>query len=113
MHVGDDRLQFRIGVDILIELEVVPAFDEVAQPLAVGDDHLIFLLARGERGGDALIEAAPGNEVDDQLHIVAGLRFVGPVELFLHEAGRQPIGRRHVDDDVLGAGGRRRKQAPQ
>jgi len=86
------------------------ALDEVAEPLAVGDDHLIFLLARRERRGDALIEAPPGNEVDDQLHVVARLGLVGLVELFLHEARRQPVGRRHIDDDVLGAGGGRRKR---
>ena len=106
MHVGHDGLQFRVRVDIFVELEIMSALDKIAQPLAVGDDHLVFFLARGQRRGDALIEARPRNEIDDELDGVARLGLVGFVKLFLHEAGRQPVGCRHVDDDVLGAGRR-------
>ena len=37
-----------VGVDELVDLHVVAALDERAEPLAVGDHHLVLLLARGE-----------------------------------------------------------------
>ena len=69
VQILHDRRQFRIILHILGQIHVVTALDERAEPLTVGDDHLIFLLTGGERGGDALVKARPGNEV----HVEGGV----------------------------------------
>ena len=104
MQVREHRLQARVGVDELVDLHVVAALDVGAQPLAVADGHLVLLLARGQRGREPRVVVGPRDEVDHELHGVAGRRLVARVRHVLHDARRRPVGRRQVDGDVLGLG---------
>jgi hypothetical protein len=45
MHVGKRRLEFRVGIDQIIELAIIATLDEGAEPLRVGHRHIVFLLA--------------------------------------------------------------------
>ena len=46
MHVGQCRLEVRIGVDQIVDLAVVAALDEGAEPLRVRHRHIVFLSRR-------------------------------------------------------------------
>ncbi len=106
MHVRQRRLEFRIGVDQVVDLAVIAALDEGAEPLRVRHRHVVLLLARGERGIEAGVIVRPRNEIDVELHLVARRRLVVLVEQILHDAGRRPVRHRHLQRHVLGRGGR-------
>ena len=115
VQVLHDLGQLRVVLHVIGQVLVVPALDERPQPLAVGDDHLVFLLAGRQRGGDAFVERRPRDEVHRQRDLLAARRLEGAVELLLHEPGRRPVGHGHVDGDVLspdGAGPQDRCRAP-
>ena len=45
MQILEHSLQVGIGVHVFVDVEVVTALDEGAEPLAVGDRHIVFLFA--------------------------------------------------------------------
>ena len=94
------RHEFRIGIQKIVDLAEIAAFNESAEPLRVRHDEVVLLLARSQRRVDAGVEVRPRNEVDFELHGVAALRLVLLVEELLHDARRWPIrhghGQRHV-----------------
>ena len=80
VQILEHRLQGGIGIDILIDLEVVATLDEGAEPLAVGHRHIVLLLAGGQRGIEAGIVVRPWNEIEIELYIVARGRLILFVE---------------------------------
>jgi hypothetical protein len=72
MNRLEGRHELRIGFEQIVDLAEVAAFNEGAQPLRVRHDEVVLLLARRERRVDAGVEVRPRNEVDVELHGVAG-----------------------------------------
>ncbi len=107
MDLHERLLELGVGVEQIVDLAEIAAFDEGAQPLRIRHDEIVLLLARGQRRVHAGIEVGPRDEVDLELHGVAGLRLVLLVEELLHDAGRRPIRHRHRQRHVLSVGGHR------
>jgi len=98
--------EFRVGIQKIIDLAEIAAFDKCTEPLRVGNDEVVLLLTRGERCVDAGVEIRPWNEVNFKLYSVAALRLVLLVEELLHDAGWRPIRHGHCQRHVLGGGKR-------
>ena len=102
MEVPEHRLELGVGGDEVVELHVVAALDVGPQPLAVGDRHLVLLLAGGQRRGEPGVVVRPRDEVRLQHHVVAARSLVVLVGEVLHGPRGGPVRHRHAKDDVLG-----------
>ena len=102
VKVLQDRRKLWIGGDLVGQVHIITALDKRAQPLTVGHDHLIFLLARSQRGGNPLVKTWPWDEIHVQRRGVPGRRCVALVKMLFHEPGWRPIRCGHGNGDICG-----------